>query len=271
VYIAARAWIRDVQGRTSAAGAGMRRSGRRAGCTSVPHRDVPMPQAVPRGVLPSGTLARPCASQDAVQGGTNVARDRMSKAPAQERPAKAKRPPGMAEGTTPWTEEVEPRREQRPRAMQAATGSLPFRGICTSVYVRAIAEMTESGYVPVHHPRAKRAPARPWIRTSLYISRFAHPVMHRDVRMPREIKEDRSGCSRGIHSIHGDTRGPNALPRGPGFATCRMHKCRKGQGWPRAATSLYIIRGPNALPRGPGFVRPCTSKKRRREAPLQLR
>jgi hypothetical protein len=41
-------------------------------------------------------------------------------------------------------EEVEPRREQRPRAMQAATGSLPFRGICTSVYVRAIAEMRKS-------------------------------------------------------------------------------------------------------------------------------
>jgi hypothetical protein len=50
-----------------------------------------------------------------------------------------RRPPGTAEGTTPGMEEVEPRREQRPRAMQAATGSLPFRSICTSVYVRAIA------------------------------------------------------------------------------------------------------------------------------------
>lgn len=31
---------------------------------------------------------------------------------------KRRRPPGMAEGTTPWMEEVEPRRERRPRAMQ---------------------------------------------------------------------------------------------------------------------------------------------------------
>ena len=47
-----------------------------------------VPRAVPLGLLPHGTLAHPCASQDAVQGRTNAARDRMSTAAAQERPVK---------------------------------------------------------------------------------------------------------------------------------------------------------------------------------------
>jgi hypothetical protein len=58
---------------------------------------------------------------------------------------KARRPPGMAGGTTPRMEEVGRRREQTPRAVQAASGFLPSRGIRTSVCIRAVAGMGESG------------------------------------------------------------------------------------------------------------------------------
>ena len=36
------------------------------------------------------------------------------------------------------------------------------------------------------------------------------------------------------------TAGLAALTTDPGITTCRKHKCREGQGWPRAARERYI-------------------------------
>ena len=90
--------------------------------------------------------------------------------------AKARRPPGMVEGTTPWTWEVESCREQKPRAasgdphgcgeveqrreqlpkqrprvMQAATNSCPhaaFAHLCTSEQLPGWTRATPA--VPLH-------------------------------------------------------------------------------------------------------------------------